>query len=510
MSWMPEDMVEALIERNVTAEHCKIREILECAVNYEWQRSIAKRYATQRRSWRSGQGDGPTCRDARDAQPRMAAAHREMAERRFRFVKRAPVKNEYKAQDKRPDAARVIPKESRPGGRDGGASGQQKSRARVVQCYNCGGPHYQDQCPKPRKPKLQMFAMRTIDDTESGAPSTKEKPGASSSAATPPDEQFNHARDESDKESGSGDGGSEYDSDYTIEECTEYSYGDEDEEHLGYIAEAGDSIPDLMDCASEMADEDTDVNGADADLGRLKCDEFTPEVRTRKPVPNNIGLFGVCDDYEDEFVSEKDIDELAQEIVVCMGATGSIEMALEYCAAVREKPPPTTSGRSKRNVYLRRSKTPQARPKCSLRENYCLTAYVKINGSTAFALFDSGCTTEACSPDFARVAGITVFPIEADVTLQLGMAGSRAKINHGMRAVIKYDDIKSDEYFDIVNLDRFNVIIGTKFMRKHRVSLDFGDNTIRVCGAPTATLTEKEEGCELERRNAARRLPKQE
>ncbi|KAJ7217814.1 hypothetical protein GGX14DRAFT_337882, partial [Mycena pura] len=101
-----------------------------------------------------------------------------------------------------------------------------------------------------------------------------------------------------------------------------------------------------------------------------------------------------------------------------------------------------------------------------------------------------GCTTEACSPDFARIAGIMVFPIEADVTLQLGTAGSRAKINHGMRAVIKYDDIKSDEYFDIVNLDRFDVIIGTKFMRKHRISLDFGENTIRVCGAPAATLTE--------------------
>ncbi|KAJ6478845.1 hypothetical protein C8R47DRAFT_922643, partial [Mycena vitilis] len=122
-----------------------------------------------------------------------------------------------------------------------------------------------------------------------------------------------------------------------------------------------------------------------------------------------------------------------------------------------------------------------------------LTAYVKVNGKEAFALFDSGCTTEACSPDFARVAGIKVFPIVSEITLQLGTAGSRSKINHGTIAQLEYDDIKSEEYLDIVNLDQFDLIIGTKFMRKHKMALDFQFNTIRVLNVPSPTLSEKEE-----------------
>jgi hypothetical protein len=127
-----------------------------------------------------------------------------------------------------------------------------------------------------------------------------------------------------------------------------------------------------------------------------------------------------------------------------------------------------------------------------------------------FALFDSGCTTEACSPDFARVAGIKVFPIETEIVLQLGTAGSRSKINHGMMAMMEYADIKSEEYLDIVNLDRFDAIIGTKFMRRHKMSLDFQFDTIRVRGVPAPTLTAMEEMSEVERRNAARQVSRDE
>ncbi|KAJ3979280.1 hypothetical protein F5890DRAFT_1558940 [Lentinula detonsa] len=37
-------------------------------------------------------------------------------------------------------------------------------------------------------------------------------------------------------------------------------------------------------------------------------------------------------------------------------------------------------------------------------ENHCLAAFIEINGVKAFALFDSGSTADAISPDFARVA----------------------------------------------------------------------------------------------------------
>ncbi|KAJ7132031.1 hypothetical protein C8R44DRAFT_579311, partial [Mycena epipterygia] len=111
---------------------------------------------------------------------------------------------------------------------------------------------------------------------------------------------------------------------------------------------------------------------------------------------------------------------------------------------------------------------------------------VDINGHKAFTLFDSGCTTEAISPDFCRVANIRVFPIESEVVLQLGTAGSRSKINHGATARVKYSTLVSEEYVDIVNLDRYDAIIGTRYMRKHGISLDFEHNQVLV----KADLTE--------------------
>jgi hypothetical protein len=103
-----------------------------------------------------------------------------------------------------------------------------------------------------------------------------------------------------------------------------------------------------------------------------------------------------------------------------------------------------------------------------------------------------------------------VFPLESAINLQLGTAGSRSKINYGATALVKYGSIKSEEYLDVVNLDRFDAIIGTKYMRKHGISLDFEKNTIRIRGTPAPTLSAMEETAEVERRNAARYASKSE
>ncbi|KAJ7681158.1 hypothetical protein B0H14DRAFT_2311800, partial [Mycena olivaceomarginata] len=67
---------------------------------------------------------------------------------------------------------------------------------------------------------------------------------------------------------------------------------------------------------------------------------------------------------------------------------------------------------------------------------------------------DSGCTTDACSPEFAQVAGMTVFPITSAMALQLGSAGGSSKI-YVTNTKVKYGTIASEEYMDVVNnLDR--------------------------------------------------------
>ncbi|KAJ8089002.1 hypothetical protein PM082_014249 [Marasmius tenuissimus] len=148
------------------------------------------------------------------------------------------------------------------------------------------------------------------------------------------------------------------------------------------------------------------------------------------------------------------------------------------------------------------------RPKRTAEDNRCLSALIEVNGLRAFALFDSGSTSDAISPDFARQSKIRVFLLENPVTLQLGTKGSRSKINHGCITSYKLSTsertIELKMYFDIANVDRYNAVIGTVFMRRHGISLHFEDNSIRVRGKVIPSLSEGEEVRELARRYSKR------
>jgi hypothetical protein len=237
------------------------------------------------------------------------------------------------------------------------------------------------------------------------------------------------------------------------------------------------------------------------------------EVPPRKKNNRHHGLFGTCDEWPaEEWVDSKDMDKLAKEMarhILWQQNTTEVE---DFLFAVGDRSALSTreSKHKQRNVFLRRSNTARPRPKRTKEENFCLTAYVEINGKQAFTLFDSGCTTDTCSPDFARISEMKVFPIESAITLQLGTAGSRSKINYGVQAPVKYGSLRSEEYFDVVNLDRFDAIIGTKYMRKHGISLDFENNVIKIKNKVAPTLSAMQETAEVERRNAARQVDKAE
>ena len=115
-------------------------------------------------------------------------------------------------------------------------------------------------------------------------------------------------------------------------------------------------------------------------------------------------------------------------------------------------------------------------------EQLCLAAYVKINGVKAYTLFDSGSTTDSISPDFTRVAQVPVKTLEEPVTLQLGCVGSRSKINYGTEIGLEFASITNDTYLDVANLDKYDSILGTPFLRKHGISLDFENQEIVIRG----------------------------
>ncbi|KAH9942793.1 hypothetical protein B0H21DRAFT_884497 [Amylocystis lapponica] len=136
----------------------------------------------------------------------------------------------------------------------------------------------------------------------------------------------------------------------------------------------------------------------------------------------------------------------------------------------------------------------------------CLTAYVSVNGLRALVLFDSGSTTDSVSPDFARIAGLSIVELENPALLQLGCVGSRSRINFGATVSMTLGDAAHDVYLDVVNLDRYDVVLGTPFMRRFGAVLNFGAGALHVNGVLVRALDPEEEEHGANRR--IRRTPR--
>ncbi|KAJ6479868.1 hypothetical protein DFH09DRAFT_1341621 [Mycena vulgaris] len=133
----------------------------------------------------------------------------------------------------------------------------------------------------------------------------------------------------------------------------------------------------------------------------------------------------------------------------------------------------------------------------------CLSAQLDIAGTPAYMLFDSGSNIDSITPEFARATHCKNIKLSEQVTLQLGCVGSRSKINYGTRPSVNFGGIRGHVYFDQANLDRYDGIIGTPFMNKHGLVLDFAAREIRFPnGRVVKALSTLEEASLLATRNA--------
>jgi hypothetical protein len=90
-----------------------------------------------------------------------------------------------------------------------------------------------------------------------------------------------------------------------------------------------------------------------------------------------------------------------------------------------------------------------------------------------------GCPMDTLSPELDRITGIKVYGLVDQVPVQLGTRGSQLKISYGIKTAIKYGPIDVDHYFDVVNIDRYDVILGMVFMRRHGITLNFSMNQVQ-------------------------------
>ncbi|KAF5377165.1 hypothetical protein D9615_006318 [Tricholomella constricta] len=135
-----------------------------------------------------------------------------------------------------------------------------------------------------------------------------------------------------------------------------------------------------------------------------------------------------------------------------------------------------------RKVKVRTGRDKIARPVVLIKDKECLVTYINVGGHQAWTLWDSGSTTTGLTPSFAQVADIRVFPLEDPLILQLGTKGSRATVNFGTTVETALPGFKGKMYMDLANFDRYDVIIGTPFMRANKVVLDFNRDEVIVNG----------------------------
>ncbi|KAF8237725.1 hypothetical protein L208DRAFT_1246154 [Tricholoma matsutake] len=96
-----------------------------------------------------------------------------------------------------------------------------------------------------------------------------------------------------------------------------------------------------------------------------------------------------------------------------------------------------------------------------------------LHNLKAYILLDSGCTTNSISPEFTMSVNLKAHELEEPVPLQLGTVGGRSKINFGLFTNFEIGGVVNTHYFNVVNIDRYDAILGTMFMRKHGIVLDF-------------------------------------
>lgn len=154
-----------------------------------------------------------------------------------------------------------------------------------------------------------------------------------------------------------------------------------------------------------------------------------------------------------------------------------------------------------RKVRLMASKQAKARPEYGPELKECLATFVNVGGCEGLTLWDSGSTTTGMTPAFADVAKIKVFPLINPIVLQLGTIGSRATVNYGSEPPVSLPGFTGSTYMDVANFDRYDIIIGTPFMRMNKVHLDFENNTVVVNGvsSPATRVTLSDTDARLRR-----------
>ncbi|KAF8301363.1 hypothetical protein DL93DRAFT_2067402, partial [Clavulina sp. PMI_390] len=145
------------------------------------------------------------------------------------------------------------------------------------------------------------------------------------------------------------------------------------------------------------------------------------------------------------------------------------------------------------NMRPRNKSSPGIQPIRSEESQQLLILNLPINGLKAFICVDTGATLNAVTPEFAKVAGLTTALLDKPVPLQLACRGSKTQITAGTYSNMTIGTFSEKIYYDIVNVDRYDAVLGIPALRSMRASIDFASNTITIGGKVLRGLSNEEE-----------------
>ena len=93
-------------------------------------------------------------------------------------------------------------------------------------------------------------------------------------------------------------------------------------------------------------------------------------------------------------------------------------------------------------------------------------------------LFDSGAEMDALSPDFVHVCQVPLMELPNHLVLQMGTKGSRSCIYYRTNVNLKILGHSMSHYFNIVNVKKYDAILGTPWLNTTGALLDFDKHIV--------------------------------
>jgi len=146
-------------------------------------------------------------------------------------------------------------------------------------------------------------------------------------------------------------------------------------------------------------------------------------------------------------------------------------------------------------------------PHPKVRIGRCPTSLLKINGTEALVCWDSGSELDTISPDFARAIGIKTKAKETPINVCLATKGSKSTTSYEVDVNMDFGGATIDHPLEILNLDRWDMILGGYFCRLYNIVIDYESDTIRFGDHVIKALSKDKEASTLKARRGVQKDP---